>query len=90
MMIDAQTYDGQDMLDTVGDDVAAAFASIEGEIQQVAHWMDDAFGEIEADAPRYAPMLTSVARPMRGTLAMGVALFTRMTAVMPRHRLINR
>ena len=67
MMIDAQTYDGQDMLDTVGDDVAAAFASIEGEIQ-----------------------LTSVARPMRGTLAMGVALFTRMTAVMPRHRLINR
>ncbi|MDF1747276.1 MAG: hypothetical protein P1V34_00215 [Alphaproteobacteria bacterium] len=90
MMIDAQTYDGQDLLDTVGDDVAAAFASIEGEIQQVAHWMDDAFGGIEADAARFAPTLANVARPIRGTLTLGAALLARMTTVMPKPRLINR
>lgn len=91
----ATAYEGRncesrDVLDTMGDDVAAAFAALEGEIQQVGHWMDDAFGGIEAEAARFVPVLTSMTRPLRGTLAMGAGLLTRLNVSFPRQRFSNR
>lgn len=51
-MIDA---DRLDFTDLEGTEFAAAIDDIESELQAAANWIDDAFGEIEAEASRLAP-----------------------------------
>ncbi len=52
MMAEANTLE---LADLEGDEVFATFADIGDEIQAVAHWVDDAFGGIEAEAAKFAP-----------------------------------
>lgn len=52
-MIDANRLDYSDF---EGSEFAAAMADIEGEVQAAVDWVEDAFGEIEAEASRLAPV----------------------------------
>jgi hypothetical protein len=65
-MVDADRLNANDL---DGHDFSAAMEALEGELNAAVDWVDDAFGEIEREAGRLAPVrffkaiARAVARP---------------------------